>query len=185
MNDLRKRASDVGKLEQLSDALDNFRCFKDEDVETFLRKDALTYLDRGWCTIYLVLNEIAFEQGEIKIEAYFTLSHKVLRTLNASKNKIKSASGFKEAESIHFVLIGQLGKYMERNDKNYVQCSKITSKEILDYAFEVMVAASQLIVCRCALVECSEEPKVQKVYSDYGFSYFQYDGDHYQYIKRI
>lgn len=38
--------------------------------------------------------------------------------------------------------------------------SSITSREILDYAFEVIYASSALIPCKCALVECSDEEKV-------------------------
>lgn len=180
-----KRASDVGKVDQLSDALDNFRCYKDEDIETFLRYRTFEYLERNWCTIYLILSEEAFEQGELEIEAYFTLSHKMLFPSGASKRKIQSASGFKDAESIHFVLIGHLGKHIEKTESGIDNCAVITSREILDYAFEIMEAASNLITCRCALVECNDHPKVHKIYTDYGFTYFQHDGDHHQFYKRI
>ena len=180
-----QRASDVGELERLSDALDNFRCYKDEDIETFLRSNALTYIERNWCSIYLLLDEAAFDRGKIKVDAYFTLSHKSLIAGNASKSRVQSAAGFKNAESIHFVLIGQLGKYMEQKDGHLPWCADITAAEILDYAFEIIHSASNLIPCRCALVECSENPKVQKIYTDYDFSFFQFDGEHYQFYKRL
>lgn len=179
------RASDVDEFSRLSDALDCFRCYKDEDIETFLRRDAFTYLERGWCSIYLILDEDAFDQGKIKVDAYFTLSHKSLIANNASKTRIKSAAGFKNAESIHFVLIGQLGKYIEKVDNDADICADINSKQILDYAFEIIRASSNLIPCRCALVECSDNPKVQNVYTDYGFTLFQYDGEHHQFYKRV
>lgn len=179
------RASDVGELDRLSDALDSFRCYKDEDIETFLRYDAFTYLERGWCAIYLILDENAFDQGRIKVDAYFTLSHKSLIANNASKTRIKSATGFKTAESIHFVLIGQLGKYIEKINDSTDLCADITSTQILDYAFEIIHDSSNLIPCRCVLVECSDNPKVQKVYTDYDFLPFQYDGKHYQFYKRV
>ena len=102
-----------------------------------------------------------------------------------SKTKVKETSGFKESDSIHFVLIGQLGKYIAKLE-NGTECrADITSTEILDFAFEIIRASSALIPCRCVLVECSENPKVQQVYKDYHFSEFQYDGEHYQFYKRL
>lgn len=169
----------------MSDALDSFRCSMDRDIETFLREKALQFLARDWCSIYLILEEQAFDDGKLKILAYFTLSHKSLIPDTAPKSKIKDAGGFKHASSIHFVLIGQLGKYIARAENGAAISADISAKEILDYAFEVIRASSQLIPCRCALVECSEEEKIHKVYTDYGFSQFQYDGEHYQFYKRI
>ena len=180
-----KRASDIGELTRLSDALDNFRCYKDEDIETFLRHRAFTYIERDWCSVYLLLDEAYFEQGKIKVDAYFTLSHKSLIAANASRSRVQSAAGFKNAESIHFVLIGQLGKHMEKNDGQGALCANISAKEILDYAFEIIHSSSKLIPCRCVLVECSENPKVHKIYTDYEFSFFQFDGEHYQFYKRL
>lgn len=131
------------------------------------------------------MDENAFDRGAIKVDAYFTLSHKSLIANRVSKTRIKSAAGFKDAESIHFVLIGQLGKYIEKADGNTDSCADITSTQILNYAFEIIRDSSSLIPCRCVLVECSDNPKVQKVYTDYGFAPFQYDGEHYQFYKRI
>lgn len=133
----------------------------------------------------MIVDEQEFDSGHIKVDAYFTLSHKTLIPTAASKNSVREASGFKGAESVHFVLIGQLGKHIERDENGNLLKSSISSKEILDAAFEIIRASSALIPCRCALVECSENPKVQKVYTDYKFKKFQYDGEHYQFYKQI
>lgn len=180
-----KRASDIGGEDRLTDALNHFRCYKDLDIENFLRHDAINYLNRGWCSVYLILNEEAFDKGLLEIEAYFTLSHKNLIPEDVSKEKIRTVSGFKDRSSVHFVLIGHLGKHIESNDHGPDICAQISSAEILDFAFEIAAASSELIPCRCVLVECSENPKVQKVYTDYEFKFFQFDGEHYQFYKRI
>ena len=172
-------------MDHLNDALNSFRCCKDEDIETFLRNKALDYLKRNWCSIYLIVDEEAFDEGIIKIMAYFTLSHKSLIPENASKSKVKEVSGFKTVETIHFVLIGQLGKYMRQNENGDIFCYDISGSEILDYAVEIIQASNHLIPCRCMMVETSESEKVQKIYIEYGFSFFQYDGEHYQFYKRI
>lgn len=151
-----------------------------------MRKKAFQFLDRDWCSIYLILDEQEFDKGYLKIEAYFTLSHKSLLSEGLSKTKTQEISGgFKDAQALHFVLIGHLGKYIEENLEGQVTASDITSKEILDYAFETIRASSNLIPCRFVLVECSEHPKVKKVYTDYEFAELQKDGTHYQYYKRI
>ena len=134
--------------------------------------------------MYLILDEAAFGAGKIKVMAYFTLSHKALVPVSASKSSVKDAAGFSDADSIHFVLIGQLGKYIEELDDGRIIAAKISASEIFGYIFDVISEASNLIPCRCALVECSDNEKVHKVYTDYGFKKFQYDGNHHQFYKK-
>ena len=83
------------------------------------------------------------------------------------------------------MLIGQLGKHIERLEDGTLSSADIGSKEILDEAFAVIQESSDLIPCRCVLVECSDNPKVHKVYEDYHFKYFQFDGEHHQYYKKL
>lgn len=173
-------------MNHLSAALDSFRCCKDKDIETFLRTKALQFLDRNWCSTYLLVDNQAFDKGKIKIDAYFTLSHKSLISQGVSKEKIKKITGgLNQAESLHFVLIGQLGKHIEKLENGKIIAADITSTEILDCAFEVIRASSNLIPCRFALVECSKNPKVQKVYQDYQFSLFQHDENYNQFYRKI
>lgn len=169
----------------MEEALAAFKCAKDSDIETFLHTKAIEFIKRGWCSVYLILNEEEFLKDNIVIEAYFTLSHKTLSVSQSiSKTKVRDINGFKQAPTLHFVLIGQLGKYIYLSDNGFVS-SSITSKEILDFAFEVIYASSNLIPCRCVLVECSDEEKVRRVYEDYKFKYFQFDGEHHQYYKLL
>lgn len=102
-----------------------------------------------------------------------------------SRSSIKRYGGFVDARTLDFVLIGQLGKLVIENEDGTYSRSPVTGKEILDYAFEVIGAASSLIPCKYALVECSDDQKVRAVYERYGFKFFQKDGQHNQYCKRI
>lgn len=171
----------------LHDALLSFRCVQDQDIEDFLHNKAIEFFNRGWCAVYILFNEEAFKENLLVIEAYFTLSHKSLisnpRTMSLSF--IKRCSGIKTAETLNFVLIGQLGKWVVGNEEEGYERSSVSSKEILDKAFEVIQSASELIPCRYTMVECSENPKVIKAYTDYGFKFFQKDGGHNQYCKLI
>lgn len=147
----------------------------------------MDFLKRRLCSVYLILEEEAFSCGKLQIEAYFTLSHKSLIPdfEKVSRSKIQTVDGFKDAQSIHFVLIGQLGKHLEQTETGTILSSNISSKEILDFAFEIIGASSALIPCRCVLVECSSNSKVHEVYKAYGFKFFQNDGEHHQFYKRI
>ena len=172
----------------LDKALLSFRCALDPDIARFLHEDALDYYKRKLCSVYLLLNEEAFCNGRLLIEAYFTLSHKSIiaeevETSNTKKKKV--TGGFTNKPTLEFILIGQLGKYVEKRDDGTTYRADISGEEILDNAFEIMQQASQLIPSRCALIECSDEPKVRKVYENYRFTFLQRDAVHNQYYKII
>ena len=179
---MQARASCDAKFEKaLNEAISSFRCIQDEDIETFLHDKAIDFSNRGWCSVYLLLNEDSFYAGELKIEAYFTLSHKsmVADPANMSGSAITRYGGFKSAKTLDFVLIGQLGKYIDEEKR-----SEISGNDILDEAFDVIRQASELIPCKYALVECSDEAKVRAFYENYHFSFFQKDTLN-QYTKKI
>lgn len=165
-----------------------FRCSKDLDIEVFLREKAVQYEERGWCSVYLLMNEEFLSQKKFKVEAYFTLSHKsVYLQDDISGNMRRQVGRFKEDTNIHFVLIGQLGKhiYIDENCTTNNHISEISANEILDRAFEIIGKAHELITCKCVLVECNDSVKVHQVYYDYGFKYLQHDGEHHQLFKKI
>lgn len=182
-----RASEDIAFANQLDEALSGFHCAQDTDIEDFLHHKAKEHLSRGLCSIYLILNEDAFLRGQLQIEAYFTLSHKSLVTDNASvsKSKIQKYAGFKTAQTLDFVLIGQLGKYVAASENGMHYRSPVTGAEILDYAFEVIRSASSLIPCKVAFVECSSDCHVTAFYEKYGFTFFQHDGKHNQYCKLI
>ena len=159
----------------LHKALDEFRCYKDKDIEQFLRKKAVSYVQQEICTVYLLLNEeILKTQQKIFIEAYFTLSHKVIAfTPDVSLTTRKKVSISKNAEIGHFVLIGQLGKYMSLDKDNNVCVSSLSSATILNHAIDIIRFSKKIIVCRAVLVETKFEEKLYHLYEDYGFKPLQ------------
>lgn len=158
-----------------------FKCDKDDDIEQFLQEKSLDFEKRDLCRVYLILREEEFDKGHIYIEAYFTLS---IRTLNfadgLSKTRIQKISGFRDKKSMPFVLLGQIGKYISSD-----YTSNITLSEILNYAYEVINSIDKMIPCNCILVECSEVVRELQIYENCGFTYFQKDGELYQYYRLI
>lgn len=172
----------------MSEAFDIFRCSKDLDIENFLRQKAIQFEERGWCRVYLMMNKEELSKRKFKVEAYFTLSHKsVILQEDVSGTKRREVGYSKTDTNIHFVLIGHLGKkiYIDEENPSNNFYSDVSSKEILDRAFEVIGKAHELISCRCVLVECNDSEKVHKVYTDYDFKYLQHDGEHHQFFKKI
>lgn len=176
-----KASCDAEFEKALNEAIFSFHCIEDEDIEIFLHDKAVEFSDHGWCSVYLLLDRDSFDVGKLKIEAYFTLSHKsmVADPESMSTSAIKRYGGVKSAKTLDFVLIGQLGKYIDAERR-----SEISGKEILDEAFDVIRQASELIPCKYVLVECSDEAKVRAFYESYHFVFFQKDTLN-QYTKKI
>lgn len=169
----------------LVEALKLFKCCKDTDVQDFLNNKAIDFEIRGWATTYLLLNGDDFENGILTVEGYFSLTHKaVIFDEDVSGSMRNKLTGTKRAESQSFVLIGQLGKYMNKIDKENIVSSKLTSQELLDDAMGIVSKSSDYIICRNVIIECKDIDKVRQIYRDYGFSELQFDGDlHTMYLK--
>lgn len=179
--------------EKLLQGLENFRNSLDDDIEEFIRHRAIDFENRNWCSTYLGLNEDEFFFGRIVLEGYFTLSNKVIELseqVSRSQRK-KMLNGISNnAEYLHVILIGQLGKHIDSEYK-----SEISMDELLDMAFEIIDSVNELIVCRCVLLECRKadsnalsfgnRTSLHCKYTEYGFVPLQQDEDKIQYLILI
>ncbi len=172
--------------EQLEKVLENYHCTKDKDIESFLQTKAVTYEKRGWCSIYLLINrEKFFHNGTIRVDGYFTLSNKIvmLTDMVSGAKRRKLFSGLKkESDMAHFILIGQLGKYIDRQGEDGA-VGDTSAAQLLDRAFEIIYEVKKRIACSCVLIECKDESKLCQLYEDYGFRKLQRSGDMHQYFK--
>lgn len=171
----------------LIEALLSFRCAKDSDIETFLHDKAIEFNRRRICVTYLLFNKAAYDEGKMFIDAFFTLSYRsiVASNVEAGKSAIKKIGGFATVKTLDFILIGQLGKYIKKISDDEYLSADISGERILDYAFQTIRRSTEIIPCRCALIECKPIDKVRKVYTDYDFKFFQHDGKHDQLYKVI
>ena len=126
----------------------SFRAFRsslDDDIQSFIHEKAIYFERRGWSSVYLLFNEEYFTRGKLKLEAFFTLSHKALSVSDEVSKSMKKVifKGISPNDTlVHFVLIGHLGKHLS---DDYV--SEITSREIIDAAFEIIGRSNELITC--------------------------------------
>lgn len=171
-----EKASANHSEKELVEALLDFQCNKDLDVQEFLNNKAIDFEKRGWATTYLLLAEKEFARGIIKIEGYFSLTHKaVLFNPEVSLSLRKKITGVKKATIESFVLIGQLGKRMGYDSENNYEESAINAEEIIDDAVAVIQMSSKYIINRYVIVECKPISKVKQIYTDYGFLDLQYN----------
>lgn len=178
----------VVPAEQLAGAFYNFRCTKDEDIQDFLQSKALKYESRGWRSTYVLANKVKLESNnQLFVDGYFTLSNKVIElsaSVSGAKKK-KLLNGLKKRDNyMHFILIGQLGKYIDEKSSNQIY-GDVSAPEMLDKAFEIIYQVKERVTYNCVLVECKDEPKVQSIYKDYGFKYLHNDAELIQYFKII
>lgn len=166
-------ASKEGYKDALLEALLDFRCNKDLDVQDFLNNKAITFELRGWASTYLCLSQEALSHGVISIEGYFSLTHKaVVFDDDVSLSARKKIAGTKGAETESFVLIGQLGKRISDEATSPVN---LTAHDLLSDAMMIISASSDYIVARNVLIECKPIPKVKEIYQKFGFTDLQYD----------
>ncbi|SIQ31938.1 hypothetical protein [Halanaerobium kushneri] len=141
----------------MEDAVSNFFCEKNLDVENFLRENAINREKRDLTRTYLIIDQNKFESdNEINIVAYFSIALKTLiipQTL--SNSKIKKIDGFsKDAKESIVYLIGQLA----RNDDYNTEA--ITGAEILARALNIISDIKDKIGGKVVLVECEDQQKV-------------------------
>ena len=171
----------------LVEALHCFKCAKDPDVQDFLNSKAIQFETRGWATTYLLLSQEAFDNGELKIEGYFSLTHKAVVFADevslSARNKL---TGSKVAQTESFVLIGQLGKSIILNEDGTFCASELSATELLNDAVGIIQKSSDYIISRNIIIECKPIEKIKNIYETYGFTDLQYaeqDGLHTLYLR--
>lgn len=159
----------------LVEALRSFTCCKDSDVQDFLNSKAISFEKRGWATTYLLLSQEDFDNNILKIEGYFSLTHKaVVFNDGVSLSSRQKISGNKRTETESFVLIGQLGKRIECNNDS-IDASELTAEDLLNDAMSIIARSSDYIISRNVIIECKPIEKIKSIYENYGFTDLQYD----------
>ena len=160
--------------EVLVEALSNFKCYKDTDVQTFLNSKAIDFEIKGLSTTYLLLSKEKFKSGEIFIEGYFSLTHKaVIFEESVSANRRKTISGSKTKETESFALIAQRAKRIEHTTYGEIMSSELNVNDLLNDAMGIIEKSSKYIVCRNVIIECKPVEKIKNLYEKYGFTDLQ------------
>lgn len=166
--------------------LSDFSCPKNDEIEAFVKKNALDFAKKKMSVTHLVVNE----QGELA--AIYTLAHKAVEISDAGlsssiRRKLRRYAQLDEKSKSYTVsafLIAQFGKNysLERIDLNGVR--------LMEKAFETLSKVQREVGGGVAYLECENKPKLLSFYeNDYNrFRVFgeRYSGtDSVQYIQLL
>ena len=171
--------------------LSSFSCVRDgvqknEEVETFVKKNVIDFFRRKLAVTYLVFDDDSDFVG------VYTLAHKAIDIpadrLNAKlKNKVKRYARLDEGRqsySVSAFLIAQFGKNYE-GDKGRT----ISGSELMDSALDMLSAAQAIVSGGLIFLDCEVENTVAlELYMKNGFVPFgerESESDGHRYIQLL
>lgn len=150
----------------LQEALSLFECaYTDEnanDVRKFLEEDAIQNEKDGRTRTYLILDDDSWEQGNVKINGFFSIALKNIYFNRVDKNVLVEIFG-REENGCAAYLIGQLARG--------AGTPKGSGSEYLKLALGYIAAASDIVGGRFVYLDCKRTR--QEYYEGQGFSYLK------------
>lgn len=142
------------------------------EVATFLKNKAIDFERADLSTTHIVFD---LEDDKAYMLGYFSLAMKPLHITKRnfdklSKNqkkklKLNGRTSDHEGYNLSSCLIGQLGKNCSETTKG-----KISGEELLTIAYKMLLDVKKMVGCRYVWLECEDEPKLLKFYTDFGFN---------------
>jgi len=162
-------------IQHLTELLSSFSCDRDKDIENFLHNRAIDFERLNKSRTYLLCDDDIFQnEGRIVILGYFSVALKVLdfpeNISNRTRKMLDGLSAKLHGEVIRSVpcyLIGQLGK-----NSSIAHGNTVKGSEFIDHALFTIQSAQNFVGGRLVLVECHNEPKLIKFYTDNHFELF-------------
>lgn len=151
----------------LQEALSLFECaYMDDDskdVSKFLESYAIQNEKKGETRTYLILDDEAWEQGNVKIDGYFAIALKnIYFNKDTDKNILNEIFG-EEKKSYPAYLIGQLARG--------ASTAKGSGADYLKIALGYIASASDIVGGRFVYLDCNKNRRTY--YEKQGFSYLQ------------
>ncbi len=175
LGELLLQADTQEDIQNLMDLLSSFSCIQDKDIENFLHNRAIDFERINKSRTYILCDDdILNKEGRLVIMGYFSVALKVLNLPeNFSNRSRKNLDGIsanfhhQKIVSIPCYLIGQLAKNSAIPDEQ-----SISGAELIKCAMSVICSAETLVGGRNVLIECHNEQKLLKFYTDNGFETF-------------
>jgi len=145
----------VGQEKILEEIFKKFSCCLEKDLEDFLTAKAIRYEKIGYGRTFLMFEENALDNGEIKIMAFFTIAQTSIDLSEVSKKKRRKMlgehPGREVLKSCPAYLIGQIGR---SDDYSH---DSLPGKVILNECYEVIRKAHLILGGRLITLECREK----------------------------
>lgn len=149
--------------EELQLILSDFSCPKNQEIEHFVRKNAIEFARRKMSITYLVIDE------EGRIVGIFTLTHKAVQLLDAGltrtvRKKIQRHARLDEATDSYMLsafLVAQFGKNYQY-DESYV----LKGNELMDMTIVTLKEIQRQIGGGVVYLECEDKPRLLSFYQN-------------------
>lgn len=151
---------------KIEDAFKKFSCQREEDLEDFLIRKAITYEKADIGKTYLCVDKERLDGGEFIVLAYFTLAQRAVDISDLPKKRKRKVlgeyPGRDQIKTVSAFLIGQLG----RGD----DCSKeeLSGQQILNECYHAISLAARIVGGKLVILECREY-MFDKFYEKQGF----------------
>lgn len=155
--------TEIGE-EALKQILSDFSCPLNQDVEKFLKEQAIEFAKKNQSVTYLVISD-----EDVELLGYFTITIKPIMVKaesfsNTVRRKISRVSEFDGASGTYNLsayLIAQLGKNYSNNINE-----KLAGKQLLDLAIAQVQELQYMAGGMVVFLEAEEREKLVKFYKD-------------------
>lgn len=143
--------------------LSDFSCPKNDEIENFIKKNAVDFAKRKMSITHLVMDENG------KLAAIFALTHKAVKikdeVLSSTlRKKIKRYAQLDEDTNSYMVsafLIAQLGKNCEE-----CEGEPVNGNSLMDSAMDILTAVQHDIGGGVVYLECEDKPRLLSFYQN-------------------
>lgn len=152
---------DVIGEDSLRAALSGFSCPKNQEIEDFMKKNAIEFAKRKMSITYFLIDT------EGRILGIFVLAHKALQVMGKGlsgtiKKKLQRYAQMNEESgelTLSAFLIGQFGKNYQ-----YPEALPISGLQLMDAAFDILEHVQHEIGGGVVYLECEENLKLLEFY---------------------
>lgn len=155
-------------VDKLSETLSTFRCPINQDIENYIKHQAIPFAQQRISITYLIFNT----GNPISLLGYFTLTNKFVsinknllsKTFQKRILKFSQYDSQSERYFLSMPLIAQLGKNYSFNIQ-----AKLEGTHLLKMACDKTQAIQHMIGGKSIYIECNNNPKLYDFYSSFNF----------------
>lgn len=149
--------------DEVNQILSDFSCNKNNEIENFVKKNAVDFAKRKMSVTHLVLNE------KSELIAIFTLTHKALELgdenlSSATRKKLKRYAQLNETTNSYMVsafLIAQFGKNYS-NNANW----QVDGDSLMESCMNVLETVQREVGGGIVYLECEDKPQLLSFYQN-------------------
>lgn len=166
--------------DRVNQILSDFSCPKNDEIENFIKKNAIDFAKRKMSITHLVIDENG------KLAAIFALTHKAVKIKDeilssTLRKKIKRYAQLDEDTNSYMVsafLIAQFGKNYEEREGE-----PVNGNSLMDDAMDILVAVQHDVGGGVVYLECEDKPQLLSFYQNDN-NFFRVFGERYSEVDQ-